>query len=440
MAVMQYQHQTPLALRLKSNPYRAPMCTLNVQYGAPPMTAALPAFVEAASPHVMHTYGRLPIALSHGQGCRVWDVNGKSYLDALGGIAVNTLGHNHAKLVPALQDQVSKLIHCSNYYHVPLQEVLAAKLVELSGLENVFFCSTGLEANEAALKLARKFGHDKGIDRPEVVVYDKAFHGRSIATLSATGNPKVQAGFGPLVEGFIRVPLNNIEAVKAATANNPNVVAVFFEAIQGEGGVNPVSTAYMQQIRQLCDERDWLLMIDEVQCGMGRTGKWFAHQWSGILPDVMPLAKGLGSGVPVGAVVCGPKAAHIFQPGNHGTTFGGNPLAMRAGVETIRIMEEDGVIANAVAVGDHLKAALTKALTGLAGVKEIRGTGLMLGIELMLPCGELLMAAANHGLLISVTADSVIRLVPPLIMTTAEADEVVAILVPLIKQFLNPQP
>lgn len=401
------------------------------------MNAALPHHIEAASPHVMNTYGRLPIALSHGQGCRVWDVNGNEYLDALGGIAVNTLGHNHPRLVPALQDQISKIIHSSNYYHVPLQETLAAKLVELSGLENVFFCSTGLEANEAALKLARKFGHDKGIEKPEVVVYEKAFHGRSIATLSATGNPKVQAGFGPLVEGFIRVPINDIEAIKSATANNPNVVAVFFEAIQGEGGVHPMSDDYLRAIRKLCDERDWLLMIDEVQCGMGRTGKWFAHQWSGIKPDVMPLAKGLGSGVPIGAVVAGPKAAHIFTPGNHGTTFGGNPLAMRAGVETIRIMEEDGLLANAAQVGAHLHAALTQALAGLKGVKEIRGRGLMLGVELTVPCGELLKQAADNGLLLSVTADTVIRMVPSLIMTTAEADEVVAILCPLIKALLK---
>jgi acetylornithine/N-succinyldiaminopimelate aminotransferase len=296
-------------------------------------------------PHVMNTYGRLPIALSHGQGCRVWDVNGKSYLDALGGIAVNTLGHNHPKLVPALQDQISKIIHSSNYYFCPNAEKLAAKLVEFSGMTNVFFCSTGLEANEAALKLARKFGHDKGIDSPEIVVYEKAFHGRSIATLSATGNEKIQKGFGPLVGGFIRVPVNNMEALKKATEGNKNVVAVFFEAIQGEGGVNAFHMDYLRDVRKLCDERDWLLMIDEVQCGMGRTGKWFAHQWAGVTPDVMPLAKGLGSGVPIGAVVAGPKAAHIFAPGNHGTTFGGNPLAMRAGVETIRIMEEEGLMA-----------------------------------------------------------------------------------------------
>ncbi|MDI1237619.1 MAG: aspartate aminotransferase family protein [Polaromonas sp.] len=407
------------------------------------MTAALPKHIEAASPHVMNTYGRLPIALSHGQGCRVWDVNGKEYLDGLGGIAVNTLGHNHPKLVPALQDQIAKIIHSSNYYHVPNQEVLAAKLVELSGLENVFFCSTGLEANEAALKLARKFGHDKGIERPEIVVYEKAFHGRSIATLSATGNPKVQAGFGPLVEGFIRVPLNDVAALETATAGNPNVVAVFFEAIQGEGGINPMDADYLRQVRALCDANDWLLMIDEVQCGMGRTGKWFAHQWAGIKPDVMPLAKGLGSGVPIGAVVAGPKAAHIFAPGNHGTTFGGNPLAMRAGVETIRIMEEEGLLANAAKVGAHLKAALARELAAelaSGAVKEIRGLGLMLGIDLAKPCGELLKRAADKGLLISVTADSVIRLVPPLILTQAEADEIVAILCPLIKQLLAEKP
>ena len=398
---------------------------------------------EASSPHVMNTYGRLPMALSHGQGCRVWDVNGKSYLDALGGIAVNTLGHNHPELVPALQEQIGKIIHSCNYYHVPLQEALAKKLVALSGMTNVFFCSTGLEANEAALKLARKFGHDKGIERPEIVVYEKAFHGRSIATLSATGNPKIQAGFGPLVEGFVRVPINNIEALKAATANNPNVVAVFFEAIQGEGGVNPMHLDYLRELRTLCDERDWLMMIDEVQCGMGRTGKWFAHQWAGIVPDVMPLAKGLGSGVPVGAVVAGPKAAHIFQPGNHGTTFGGNPLAMRAGVETIRIMEDDGLLANAASVGAHLKAGLQAALSAeiaSGGVKEIRGQGLMLGIDLAKPCGVLTQRAADNGLLISVTADTVVRLVPPLILSREEADEVVALLCPLISALLKENP
>ncbi len=310
-------------------------------------------------------------------------------------------------------------------------------------MSNVFFCSTGLEANEAALKLARKFGHNKGIERPEIVVYEKAFHGRSIATLSATGNPKIQAGFGPLVEGFIRVPLNDIAALKKATAGNPNVVAVFFEAIQGEGGVNPMHLDYLRDARKLCDDNDWLLMIDEVQCGMGRTGKWFAHQWAGITPDVMPLAKGLGSGVPIGAVVAGPKAANIFQPGNHGTTFGGNPLAMRAGVETIRIMEEDGLIANATARGNQLRAVLQLALAAelaSGAVKEIRGQGLMVGIELAKPCSALTAQAAENGLLISVTADTVVRLVPPLIISAAEIDELAGILCPLIKQLLAAAP
>jgi len=395
------------------------------------------AFVEPSSPHVMNTYGRLPIALSHGQGCRVWDTNGKAYLDGLGGIAVNTLGHNHPELVPALQDQIAKIIHSCNYYHVPGQEQLAAKLVALSGLTNAFFCSTGLEANEAALKLARKFGHDKGIERPEIVVYEAAFHGRSIATLSATGNPKIQQGFGPLVDGFVRVPLNDIDALKAATAGNPNVVAVFFETIQGEGGVHPMRIDYLKQVRALCDERDWLMMVDEVQCGMGRTGKWFAHQWAGIRPDVMPLAKGLGSGVPIGAVVAGPRAANIFGPGNHGTTFGGNPLAMRAGNETIRIMEEHKLLDNAAKVGAHLKSALERELGKVPGFKEVRGQGLMLGIELDRPCGVILNRACEAGLLLSVTADSVIRLVPPLILSIAEADEIVAILAPLVKAFLS---
>jgi acetylornithine/N-succinyldiaminopimelate aminotransferase len=392
--------------------------------------------VIPSSPHVMNTYGRLPIALSHGQGCRVWDTNGKEYLDALGGIAVNTLGHNHPKLVPALQDQIARIIHSCNYYHVPLQEALAAKLVQLSGLTNVFFCNSGLEANEAALKLARKFGHDKGIEKPQIVVYEKAFHGRSIATLSATGNPKVQQGFEPLLEGFIRVPLNDVEALKKATEGRNDVVAVFFETIQGEGGVNPMRIEYLRQVRELCDARDWLMMIDEVQCGIGRTGKWFAHQWAEIQADVMPLAKGLGSGVPVGAVVAGPKAANIFQPGNHGTTFGGNPLAMRAGVETLRIMEEDGLLDNAATVGAYLKDALQAGLERVPGFREIRGQGLMLGIELDKPCGALLAQGAERGLLFSVTAERVVRLVPPLILRKQEADEIVAILVPLIKEFL----
>jgi len=399
----------------------------------PKMTAESATIAE---PHVMTTYGRLPIALVRGRGCRVWDSAGREYLDGLGGIAVNTLGHAHPKFVAALQEQVATLIHCSNYYHIPGQEQLAARLVELSGLSNAFFCSTGLEANEAALKLARKFGHDKGLERPEVIVFEKAFHGRSIATLSATGNPKVQAGFGPLVEGFVRVPLNDIDAIRAAVESNPNITAVFLETIQGEGGIHAARWDYLRAVRELCDRHDLLLMLDEVQCGIGRTGKWFAHQWAGIQPDVMPLAKGLGSGVPIGAVVCGPRAANIFKPGNHGTTFGGNPLSMRAGIETLRIMEEEGLLENAAAVGAHLKAALERELAGVAGVTEVRGAGLMLGIELDRPCGVVLTRALEAGLLLSVTADSVVRLVPPLTLSVAEADEIVAILVPVIKTFL----
>ena len=387
-------------------------------------------------PHVMPTYGRLPMALSHGRGCWLWDTDGRKYLDALAGIAVNTLGHAHPRLVPALQEQVAKLIHTSNYYLVPLQEQLAAKLCELSGLTNVFFCNSGLEANEAALKIARKFGHGKGIDRPEIVVYDAAFHGRSIATLSATGNAKVQAGFGPLVEGFVRVPLNDVAAIEEVASTRKNVVAVFLEVIQGEGGVKPATVDYLRAVRRICDENDWLLMLDEVQCGMGRTGKWFAHQWAGIQPDVMPLAKGLGSGVPVGAIVCGPRASKVFGQGNHGTTFGGNPLAMRAGVETLRIMEEDGLLANATQVGAALKAGLERELDGVAGVVDIRGQGLMLGIELDRPCGVLLGRAAEAGLMISVTADRVVRLLPALILTESEAAQIVAIVAPLIKAFL----
>ena len=394
------------------------------------------AFIEAASPHVMNTYGRVPIALERGQGVRVWDVNGKQYLDALGGIAVNTLGHNHPRLVPALQEQIAKLIHTSNYYHVPGQEQLAALLTERAQMTNVFFCNTGLEANAAAIKIARKYGVDKGIEKPVIVVYDHAFHGRSIATMTATGNPKVRNGFGPLLDGFIRVAPNDIEALQEATEGNANIVAALMEPIQGEGGLHPMRVDYLQQVRQLCDANGWLLMLDEVQAGMGRTGKWFAHQWAGIVPDVMTLAKGLGSGVPVGAVLAHGAAAEVLKPGNHGSTFGGNPLAMRAGVETIRIMEEDRLLDNATAVGAHLKAALQQALGGMAGVNEVRGQGLIIGVELDRPCGALIDRAADAGLLLSVTAERVIRLVPPLILTTAEADEIVALLKPLVQAFL----
>jgi len=403
------------------------------------MNAPEPAVVSDITrpmPHVMNTYGRLPIALSYGKGCWVWDTQGRRYLDGLAGIAVNTLGHGHPKLVPALQEQVARMIHCSNYYEVPLQEQLAAKLCEISGLASAFFCNSGLEANEGALKIARKFGHDKGIHRPEIIVYEKAFHGRSIATLSATGNAKVQAGFGPLVEGFVRVPLNDLAAIEHQARSNPNVVAVFLEVIQGEGGINQSRGDYLRGLRRICDEKDWLLMLDEVQCGLGRTGKWFAHQWAGIKPDVMPLAKGLSSGVPVGAIVVGERAKNVLGPGNHGTTFGGNPLAMRAGVETLRIIEEEGLLANAARVGAVLRQALEQGLDGVKGVVEFRGAGLMIGIELDRPCGALLGQAAEAGLMISVTAERVIRLLPALILNEDEARQIAAILCPLVKAFL----
>jgi acetylornithine aminotransferase len=392
---------------------------------------------DLATPHLMNTFSRLPAAMERGQGCRVWDTQGREYLDALAGIAVNTLGHNHPRLVAALQEQVAKLMHCCNYYYAPDAEKLAAKLTAAAGLTNAFFCNSGLEANEAVIKLARKFGHDQGIARPQIVVYEHAFHGRSLATLSATGNPYIQQGFEPLVEGFIRVPGNDIEALKQATADQPDVVAVLLETIQGEGGIRPMRWDYLRQVRQLCDERGWLLMLDEVQCGTGRTGKWFAYQWAGITPDALTLAKGLASGVPIGALLAGPRAAQVFGPGSHGSTFGGNPLAMRAGLETVQIMEADGLLANAQRVGAHLKAALAQALAGNPGVMEIRGEGLMLGIELDRPCGALTGRALQAGLLISVTADTVIRLLPPLIITEREADEIVARLVPLVLTFLH---
>lgn len=388
-------------------------------------------------PHVMRTYGRLPIALTRGRGCRLWDTEGREYLDALGGIAVNTLGHAHPRLVAALQDQVAKLIHTSNYVHVPLQEELAARLCELSGMSNAFFCNSGLEANEAAIKIARKFGHDRGNTEPEIMVFERAFHGRSLATLSATANPKIHAGFGPLVGGFVRAPLNDLAVVETALVEHPSITAIFLETIQGEGGVNAARIDFLQGLREMCDRHDKLLMLDEVQCGIGRTGKWFAHQWAGVVPDVMPLAKGLGSGVPIGAVVCGPRAADVLQPGNHGTTFGGNPLAMRAGVETLHVMSEEGLLANAASVGAQMKADLQRELGSLPGVKDIRGQGLMLGVELDRPCGALLAQACSAGLMISVTADSVIRLVPPLVMTHEEASEVVTRLAPLVRAFLS---
>ena len=390
-----------------------------------------------ATQPLMNTYARQPVAFSHGDGAWLYDSEGRRYLDCLAGIAVNTLGHNHPKLVAALREQVARLIHSSNLFEVPLQTELGARLVELSGMTNVFFCNSGLEANEAALKIARKYGHERGIARPEVVVYERAFHGRSIATLSATGNEKVQKGFEPLVEGFVRVPLNDVGALERIAAERPDVVAVFLEAIQGEGGIQPARIEYLQAVRRLCDSKGWLMMVDEVQCGTGRTGKWFAHQWAGIVPDVMPLAKGLASGVPIGAVVARGAAAEVFQPGNHGTTFGGNPLAMRAGLVTIATMQEEGLLENAGRIGQLIMSEIGRELAGTPGFVEVRGQGLMIGVELDRPCGALVRRALDAGLVLNVTADRVIRLLPPLIFRAEHAEQLVGTLVPLVRGFLR---
>jgi len=387
--------------------------------------------------HVMNTYSRLPVAFVRGEGAWLWDREGKRYLDGLAGIAVNTLGHAHPRFTAALTAQIGKLIHCSNVYQVNEQELLANKLSLLTSMQEVFFCNSGCEANEAAIKLARMYGHKQEIESPAIIVMEKAFHGRTLATLSATGNRKVQAGFEPLVSGFVRVPYNDLEAIRLVAQNNRNVVAVLVEPIQGEGGIRTLDIEYLQQLRKVCDEQNWLLMLDEVQCGIGRTGKWFAYQHSGIMPDVMTLAKGLGSGVPIGACLTAGSAAGTFQPGNHGSTFGGNPLACTAGLATLNIIEHDKLMAHAEVLGRFIREGLIAALQGVNGVKDIRGQGLMIGIELDKPCGELVKMALAKGLLVNVTADSVIRLLPPLVMTQDEAKQLLDILCPLIKEFLQ---
>ena len=388
--------------------------------------------------HVMNTYARLPVSFVRGEGAWLWDADGKRYLDGLAGIAVNTLGHAHPRFTAALTEQIAKLIHCSNVYQVPGQELLADKLCSLTKMQEVFFSNSGCEANEAAIKLARMFGHKRDIDNPAIIVMEKAFHGRTLATLSATGNRKVQVGFEPLVGGFVRVPYNDLPAVRQVALHNSNIVAVLVEPIQGEGGIRTLDIEYLQQLRTLCDEQNWLLMLDEVQCGIARTGRWFAHQHAHILPDVMTLAKGLGSGVPIGACLTAGKAAGVFGPGNHGSTFGGNPLACTAGLTTLDVIEQDQLLAHADSLGRFMQQAIATQLANVSGVVEIRGQGLMLGIELSKPCGDLVKLALAKGLLINVTADNVIRLLPPLIMSQAEAQLLVDGLCPLIKEFLQP--
>lgn len=385
----------------------------------------------------MNTYARLPVTFSHGDGCRMTDIDGKVYLDALSGIAVNTLGHAHPKLTAALSAQVGRLMHTSNLYGVREQELLADKLTERSGMDEVFFCNSGCEANEAAIKLARYHGHKQGIEIPTIIVMEKAFHGRTMATLSATGNRKAQAGFEPLVAGFVRVPYDDIAAIRNVAEHNHNVVAVMLEMIQGEGGIHLASDAFQKEVRALCDEKGWLLICDEVQCGMARTGKWFGFQHAGIRPDIVTLAKGLGSGVPIGACLTGGKAAGLFGPGNHGSTFGGNPLACTAALTTIDVIEQDGLMANAERIGERIRQGFRAAFAGVAGIDDIRGRGLMIGIELDRPCGDLVKQALAAGLLINVTADKVVRLLPSLVFSEADADELVARLAPLIKEFLS---
>ena len=389
------------------------------------------------SSHQMNTYKPLPVAFSHGQGAWLYTTDGRKLLDALAGIAVSGLGHAHPKLVKSIAGQVGRIIHTSNLVDIPEQAALADKLCALAGMDNVFFGNSGAEANECAIKLARLYGHQRGVASPQIIVMEHAWHGRTLATLAATGSRKAQAGFEPLVGGFIRVPYNDFEAVKAIALHNKDVVAVLTEVVQGEGGIVLARADYLRQLRELCTQKEWFLMIDEVQSGIGRTGKWFAHQWAGIVPDVMPLAKGLGSGVPIGACLARGVAASVFKPGNHGTTFGGGPLASVAAMRTLEIMEEEGLLANAANMGAIVKNGFKEALHGVAGVKEIRGMGLMLGIELDRPCGEIVTRALDAGMLTNVTQDSVIRLLPPLIINEVEAREIVTRLVPVIKAFLT---
>jgi acetylornithine aminotransferase len=387
----------------------------------------------------MNTYMRQPVTFVKGEGVWLWDNHNDQYLDALAGVAVNGLGHAHPKLVDAIAKQAAKLIHVSNIYNIAEQSALADKLCEISGMDKVFFCNSGCEANEAAIKLARLYGHNKGINTPEIIVMDQSFHGRTLATLSATGNRKVQAGFDPLVSGFIRVPYDDVEAVKQVALHHPNVVAILVEPVQGEGGINipKDAGAYLEQLRQICDANGWLLMLDEVQTGIARTGTWFAFQHTSIKPDVMSLAKGLGSGVPIGACVASGKAADVFTYGKHGSTFGGNPLATAAGLATLNIIEEEHLLENAEKIGNLIREGFAAELTGAQGFVTVRNAGLMIGIELDRPCAELVKMALEAKLLINVTADKVVRLLPPLVMSEAEAKELVQRLSALIKTFLS---
>lgn len=389
------------------------------------------------SDHLMASYKHLPVAFMHGSGAYLTDQDGQRYLDSLGGIAVCGLGHAHPILQQAIADQAGLLIHTSNLYHIPLQEELAGRLCEKAQMEKVFFGNSGAEANEAAIKIARLYGHQKNIDNPAIIVTHKSFHGRTMATLSATGNAKIQSGFEPLLQGFIHVPYNNIQAVEDAVGNNKNIVAVMLEPIQGEGGINIPDQGYLQAIRKICDKNNLLMILDEIQTGMCRTGKWFAWQHENSLPDIMTLAKALGNGVPIGACLARGTAADLIRPGSHGSTFGGNPLAARAGLTVMEILTEESLDKRAQYLGELMLSGFREGLKNIAGVKSIRGKGLMLGIELDRDCTELVNMALEERLLINVTAGNVIRLLPPLIITDDQAQMIVEIVCRIIKKFLG---
>jgi len=384
----------------------------------------------------MSTYSRLPIQFERGEGVWLWDSEGRQYLDALSGIAVCGLGHAHPAVTRAITEQAGTLVHTSNLYGIALQEQLADRLCEIAGMDRVFFSNSGAEANEAAIKIARLYGHGKGIDNPAIIVMDRSFHGRTMATLSATGNRKVQAGFEPLVPGFVRVPYNDLDALRTVAGNSNNAVAVLVEPVQGEGGINIPDSDYLEGVRALCDEHRWLMMLDEIQSGMGRTGKWFAYQHGTAVPDVVTLAKALGNGVPIGACLARGPAAGVMQPGTHGSTFGGNPLACRAALAVLDTLQQDELLARATALGELMQTGFSAALDGVEGVTDIRVHGLMVGIELDRPCGALVGTAIEQGMLVNVTAERVVRLLPPLVTTPKQANMIVEHVSNLIREFL----
>ncbi len=386
--------------------------------------------------HLMATYNRLPVQFAKGEGIWLWDSEHRQYLDAISGIAVCGLGHAHPAVTQALCDQAATLVHTSNLYGITLQAELADRLCEVSGMQRAFFCNSGAEANEAAIKIARLYGHGKGVSCPAIIVMEQSFHGRTLATLTATGNRRIQAGFEPLVRGFIRVPFNDLDAIRTVAGNKSDTVAVLVEPVQGEGGVNVPAPGYLDGIREICNANGWLMMLDEIQTGVGRTGEWFACQHGNARPDVITLAKALGNGVPIGACLAQGAAAEVMQPGKHGTTFGGNPLACRAALAVLETITREGLVSRAAELGQRIHSGFVSTLAGVAGVSNIRGLGLMIGIELDRPCGELVGRAMQGGLLINVTAERVVRLLPPLILSDKQADMIVEQVSDLIRDFL----